>query len=356
MDNHRLDGMLQEPIYGLTHKVKTDLFLNLINDLNQYHYSRCMPYKNILRGLGISLPVKALTDSPFLPVGLFKNVDLFSIDPSSIVKTMTSSGTSGAAVSKIFVDKQTATLQTKVLSKIVGNFVGTKRLPMLIIDSPRTLNDRNFFNARTAAIKGFSLFGNKIVFALNNDLSLNLEAIETFVQNYGEEKTLIFGFTSMVYLNFVSALTSLNVTYNLDKSIVIHGGGWKKMLDQSVDNPTFKNALLTRLGVHTVHNYYGMVEQTGSIFFECEHGQFHCSSFSDIIIRRNDFSCCGLGEKGLIQLISLIPESYPGHNLLSEDIGSIQGYDDCACGRKGTYFQIYGRASQAELRGCSDAY
>ena len=33
-----------------------------------------------------------------------------------------------------------------------------------------------------------------------------------------------------------------------------------------------------------------MVEQTGSIFFECVHGFFHTSVFSEIIIRDINFS------------------------------------------------------------------
>ena len=59
-------------------------------------------------------------------------------------------------------------------------------------------------------------------------------------------------------------------------------------------------------------------------------------------------------EIGLVQLISLLPTSYPGHNIISEDIGEIIGIDDCKCGRLGKYFIIHGRAEKAEIRGCSD--
>ena len=106
-----------------------------------------------------------------------------------------------------------------------------------------------------------------------------------------------------------------------------------------------------------MHNYYGMVEQTGSIFMECECGFLHASSFSDIIIRDHlDYSPKNIGERGLIQLLSVVPKSYPGHSILSEDIGKIYGVDDCKCGRKGKYFKVYGRLKKAEIRGCSDTY
>ena len=59
-------------------------------------------------------------------------------------------------------------------------------------------------------------------------------------------------------------------------------------------------------------------------------------------------------KKGLIQLKSLIPHSYPGHNILTDDIGVILGEDDCSCGKKGKYFKIIGRLKNSELRGCSN--
>ena len=54
--------------------------------------------------------------------------------------------------------------------------------------------------------------------------------------------------------------------------------------------------------------------------------------------------------------LSLLPKSYPGHNLLTEDIGIILGEDNCHCGIKGKYFEVEGRIPNAEVRGCSDAY
>ena len=90
---------------------------------------------------------------------------------------------------------------------------------------------------------------------------------------------------------------------------------------------------------------------------ECECGHLHAPVFSDILIRRaNDFSLAPYGEKGIIEVVSVLPESYPGHVLLTEDEGMILGEDDCPCGRKGKYFKIMGRIKNAEIRGCSDTY
>ena len=138
---------------------------------------------------------------------------------------------------------------------------------------------------------------------------------------------------------------------------LFHIGGWKKLKEQAVDPQTYNRSVAERLGNVRVYNYYGMAEQLGSVFVECEHGHMHCSNYSDILIRRpQDFSVAEQGERGLIELLSLLPTSYPGHILLTEDEGEILGEDDCSCGRKGKYFKIYGRMKGAEIRGCSDTY
>ena len=82
-------------------------------------------------------------------------------------------------------------------------------------------------------------------------------------------------------------------------------------------------------------------------------GNFITSSFSDVLIRNKKFELEKTGKKGLVQLISLLPTSYPGHNILTEDIGEIVGQDKCDL--KGKHFKLYGRAKEAEIRGCSDA-
>ena len=53
-------------------------------------------------------------------------------------------------------------------------------------------------------------------------------------------------------------------------------------------------------------------------------------------------------------LFSLLPTSYPGHNILTEDIGEIVKDNNCDCGPKGKRFLVHGRAKQSEIRGCSD--
>ena len=135
------------------------------------------------------------------------------------------------------------------------------------------------------------------------------------------------------------------------------GGGWKKLVSESISQDEFKKKMNETFGIRHFLDHYAMVEQTGCIYAECECGHLHASNYSDVFIRdANDFSVKGIGEKGIIQTVSVLPHSYPGHSLLTEDEGMILGEDDCPCGRKGKYIQILGRMKSAELRGCSDTY
>ena len=351
----QINEIMTTPPFSLSKKEKSILFKEALSSLTNHHYQNCTEYKSILDVLKYNRGISySCNQFPFLPIRLFKDYKLLSIDDEKIFKTMNSSGTSGQGVSKIFLDKENAFSQTKVLTKIVSTVIGNKRLPMLIIDSKSYIKDRNIFKARVAGIIGFSIFGKDVTYALDDNMKMDIDKVKDFFQRHKNEKIFIFGFTFIIWKFFVKYFIDNNLKLPRLDGVVIHGGGWKKLAGEAVDNIQFKKSVYDACGVKNVINYYGMVEQTGSIFLECSEGYFHCSIFSDIFIRRNDFSICDFNEIGLVQLISLLPTSYPGHNIISEDLGEIIGIDDCKCGRKGKYFLIHGRAEKAEIRGCSD--
>ena len=87
-------------------------------------------------------------------------MDLMSITTDKIVRVLKSSGTSGSIPSKIFLDKINSKNQMIALNEIMKKiFENKKRLPMLIFDKKPNNNNLSSFNARVAAIQGFSLFG-----------------------------------------------------------------------------------------------------------------------------------------------------------------------------------------------------
>lgn len=350
--------LLEIPPYSMDRTEKHKFLTEVLGELSLFHYENCPEYKRICDGFGINL---SETDSyynlPFLPVRLFKEYELLSVDKSEVVKTMTSSGTTGQQVSKIFLDRETSANQTKTLTKIVNSYLGNSRLPMIILDTSAIIKNRAMFSARGAGILGFQMFGRDKIYALDENMELDIDGLSAFLEKHKDEDIFLFGFTFMIWQHFYEQLKAKGYRPDLSRGILIHGGGWKKLVDKRVSPEEFKAALNDVCGISRVYDYYGMVEQTGTVYMECEHGHLHSSVFSDVIVRNPyDFSPCGFGEKGLIQVVSVLPHSYPGHSLLTEDEGIILGEDDCPCGRKGKYFSIKGRIKNAEIRGCSDTY
>ena len=344
--------------YGLDKDEKEKLFLTEEKALTEYHTGKCVEYKKILDKLNVKVDnINKIEEIPFIPVRLFKDYSLKSIPDEEIFKTLTSSGTTGQSVSKIFLSKENTINQTKTLAHIISSFIGKQRLPLLLLDTEMVKKDRSMFSARGAGIIGFTTFGRDITYALDENMQLDIDKIEQFLAAHNGETILMFGYTYMIWQFIVKELEKRNKHFNIKNGILFHVGGWKKLKAEAIDTLSYNKRIQGVLGNVQVYNYYGMAEQLGSVFVECEYGHMHCSIYSDVIIRNpKDFSLCKKDEKGLIQLLSVLPSSYPGHSILTEDEGIILGEDDCPCGRKGKYFKILGRIKNAELRGCSDTY
>jgi hypothetical protein len=351
-----LNALIETEQYTLGKSSKNEILLNLLSKLNLHHLNNSDDYRKIVETVfGKNHGTNGIDGLPFLPVSIFKNFEIKSISNDQIFKVLTSSGTTGQQVSKIYLDKETAKLQTFALSKIITHVVGNKRLPMLIIDSKSIFSNKNSFSARGAGILGLSVFGKDHTYVLDDNFNPDEELLKEFLGKYSGEPFLIFGFTFMVWQYLYQA--KLLNKFDLSKAILIHSGGWKKLVDLAVDNDTFRRLLHEKFGLKNIYNFYGMVEQVGSVFMENSNGSLHCPNFADVIIRNPiDFSIQKVGEPGLIQVISALPLSYPGHSLLTEDIGVLIGEDDASNGWKGKHFKILGRAKKAELRGCSDTF
>lgn len=353
-----IDNFFEYEPYELDREKKNKLLTDELIELTRVHDEKCPEYHRFLKTVQYDEKnVSSVEDIPFYPVRMFKEYDLLSIDRDKVFKTMTSSGTTGQRVSKIFVDKDNAMLQQKVMIKILSDFWGKKRLPMLIIDTPAVLKDRKTFSARGAAILGLQVATREMVYALNEDMTLNYDVLDSFFEKYPNQPFIIFGFTFLVWQHMYQELLKSEKRYDMSQGWLMTGGGWKKLEAEAISRDAFKEKINEVCGIEHFLDHYGMVEQTGCIYAECECGHLHASIYSDVIIRDyRDFSVCPIGKKGIIQVVSALPHSYPGHSLLTEDEGIILGEDDCPCGRKGKYIQILGRMKNAELRGCSDTY
>lgn len=343
--------------YELEKRDKEEQLVEQLNKLTRHHLENNEAYRAMIEKSGGYTAALSLEEIPYLPVQLFKLMDLVSVAQEQVVKVLTSSGTTGQQVSKIYLDKETAVSQTRALVDVMKPVLGGSRLPMIILDTKSILKDRRSFSARGAGILGFSTFGRKHFYALNDDMSVDWEGLTAFLEEHQGSRILLFGFTFMIWKYVYQEAVAKGIKLDMGDSVLIHGGGWKKLQEEAVDADTFKKELRQQLGIQHVHNYYGMVEQVGSIFVECACGHLHTPNYADIIIRDPiSFEPLSYGVQGLIQVMSVLPKSYPGHSLLTEDLGTILGEDDCPCGWKGKYFEVAGRIPKAELRGCSDTF
>ena len=168
--------------YSLSSAEKNKLLTERLLELTKLHQEKCPEYAQILDAIGFDASsVKSYKALPFLPVRLFKELSLKSIPDGEVVKTMTSSGTTGQSVSKIYLDRNTSTNQQKTMVKIVSEFTGSSRMPMIIIDCPSVIKNRAMFSARGAGILGFSIFGSKKIYALDDDMKLDVEGLKEFL-------------------------------------------------------------------------------------------------------------------------------------------------------------------------------
>lgn len=333
---------------------KEPALLHGLNRLTGWHARQCREYGNVIANVyGGRERAVSLEDVPYLPVRLFKHSRLASVPESAVSKVLTSSGTTGQQVSRILLDAATAQLQVRALSAIVQHFIGRQRLPFVNIDQDPRLASKTTHTARAAGVLGFSTFGHHHFHLLGESLQPRWDELAVYLKEHQGQPLLLFGFTFVVWQHFVEAARAAGVRLDIGpQSILIHGGGWKKLASLHIGNDEFKAALKDRFGIHHVSNYYGMVEQVGSIYMECDAGHLHAPSFADVLIR--DPITLRPAPHGVIQVLSLLPRSYPGHSILTEDLGSLLGVDDCPCGRRGRYFHVHGRIPAAEARGCSD--
>ncbi|MFZ1132774.1 MAG: hypothetical protein WBV31_15365 [Terriglobales bacterium] len=349
-----LDDLMQLPQYSVAQADKEAVLLAELTRLGKHHRQRSPEYARLAR---IMFPGSAdphnLADLPYLPVALFKEHLLSSVPESEVFKILQSSGTTGQTPSRVVLDRETAQLQTLALSRIMCSVLGPNRLPMILVETADLIRDRRQFNARAAGLLGMLNFGRDHFYALDSNLELRLPELKDFLRRFGGAPFLMFGFTFLVWSRFYQPLADAGLDFS--HGILIHSGGWKKLQEESVSAADFRAALRQALGLTRVYNFYGMVEQVGSVFLEGDDGYLYPPNFADVIVRDpTTFEELPNGQTGVLEVLSALPRSYPGHCLLTEDLGVVHAVDSPSCGRLGKAFSVLGRIPKAELRGCSD--
>jgi hypothetical protein len=324
---------------------------------------RNRPIRNFVEGSSADYrAANSIADLPFLPVGVFKmNPPLNLVEGSEITRTLASSATTGQVPSRVVLDSSTARRMTKSVMTIIRDFIGSARRPYLVIDTPANLASEGELGARGAAIQGLRSFATEVVCCLQSEatgnLRLEIEKVLQCAEKWGEAEVLVYGFTYVIWKQFVKPLQSAGMVLNLPNVRVLHSGGWKRLQQEAVSKTAFAEQVAAVFGCSPdrVTDFYGMVENVGVVYPDCEHGNKHVPTFAEVIIRNElTLEPVAAGERGLVQICSVLPTSFPGFLVLTEDIAELIYRDGCPCGRRGTAFQFVGRAPNAEARGCGN--
>lgn len=314
-------------------------------DLVEHHRRHCPEYARILAatGHGPDRGYRTLADLPWLPVRLFKNHVLRSVPADAVRSVLTSSGTTGTP-SRIHLDAAAVRAHQRALLTTLSALLGTRRPPMLVIDTAAQTGRGASRTARAAGVLGVMNAGRDHTFVLDAEDQLDSDVLDGFLRRHRGGPFLVFGFTYLVWTRLIQPARSAGL--DLSGGILLHSGGWKRLVEQAVDAATFR-AEAARLGLTRVHDFYGMVEQIGVVHLEGdEPGVLSPPDGAEVIIRDpRTWREARQGEAGLIQVLSTLPRSYPGHSLLTEDLGVAHG---------GGRFAVLGRLPRAEARGCSD--
>jgi hypothetical protein len=343
--------------FSYTEEDRDNYLLPVVNQQIENNIVGCSSYKKILAAKALPNPeTVSFAALPYLPVRAFKELDLLSVPKSSVVKVLTSSGTTGQSVSKINLDAGSASLQQKALSSVMTTILGEERLPMLVVDTKSIISNRNSFSARAAGVLGMMTFGRNHSWLLDEEMELNKTLLSEFLEKYSGQKFLIFGFTFMVWKYLLNELSEGE--FDLSNGILVHSGGWKKLESESVSPEEFNSTWRVKTELSQTHNFYGMVEQIGSVYIEGPDGWFYSPNYSTVLIRNPiTWEIQDHGVPGVIEVISALPSSYPGNVLLTEDIGvSAPPVNDKNKLWRGPRFKVIGRVPKAELRGCSDTH
>jgi hypothetical protein len=359
----RIDRLLVGPPYRMPPEERSLVLLEMLKDELEYACERNSGLQNYVRHWPIDFRLAGrIADLPYLPVGLLKaNPPLSLVEPGEIKRTLTSSSTTGQQPSRIVLDSPTARRMTKGVVAIVQDFIGSTRRPYLVVDVPGSVRGGPELGARGAAIQGLQPFATEVTYCLSQgnqgELTLELNKVLEFAKNHRKSSVLVYGFTYILWKRLVKPLLADGIRLDMPNVHILHSGGWKRLQDEAVQKHTFNEAVAHVFGClpDCVIDFYGMVENVGIIYPDCPVGNKHVPGFGEVIVRNPlTLDPVAEGEQGIIQVCSVLPTSFPGHLLLTEDIAEVVASDGCPCGRRGTSFRFAGRVPKAEIRGCGN--
>jgi len=358
-----IDELLSLPAFGADPTARQAVFERAMVEALEHHRDHCEPFRTFLevRRMQPGTWNGSLEALPFLPAKLFKRLRLQSVPDDAVKRVLSSSATSSQVPSTVVIDRLTSNRQRRCLARELASLFGSARRPYLICDALPTRHCGSMeLSARAAGMQGFLLNARQTVFLMDETatgprfepdrLAEELERCDPATP------PVIIGYTYILYDRVVRQLLENGRSVSLPEgSAVLHFGGWKRLADAAVSAYVFSADVCRAFGVapSAVWNVYGFTEQLGVVYPGAGVQPHRVPTYAEVLVRDPlTLKCCADGTPGVLQFITPLPHSYPGISILVEDMG--RAVERCPVTDRIEAFEVLGRVSKAEIRGCGD--
>ncbi|MDD2960978.1 MAG: hypothetical protein PHR45_02705 [Muribaculaceae bacterium] len=345
------------------YKGTSQLFIDSIREMFAYQRANSVIFDGICRQYNFNIEdIKSEEDILRIPaifVTAFKERKLLSVSQEEIVKTFTSSGTTGSK-SQINWDKISMERQGFMRNSIVESYGLAdyeQEVNNLIFSYDPTISgSRGAAHAHSSYAKFAK--ERETFFTITADkygepefrLDEGIKALERFSQSGLPLR--ITGFPAFGYMT-LTELDNRGIKFQFPAdSVLFSGGGWKNYTGKTISYPEYVELVNRVLGIGAdrIRDVYGMVEH-GVPYMTCEHGHFHIPIYSRVCaVSPKTMEILPDGETGLLKLITPYIRSTPALSILSTDLGYVES--NCPCGREGKYIVLQGRGGVKKYAGC----
>ena len=304
-------------------------FEKLSLELFNFHHRENENYRNFCDNINIDLSkINCIEKIPFLPIVLFKNkkISIKNINHEIIFK---SSGTGGLKSKHFIKDLE---LYNKSIEECFKNFYGEISDYVIIGVTPSVESKNN--SSLIYMINQLIKKSNKkeSQFLMNSDVFYSL----TKKLERENKKYIVYGL-SHALLDLLDGKD-----YNLKESIFIETGGMKGLRDE-IEKDKLHKIISDGFNTNNVHSEYAMTELL-SQSYSSEKQVFMTPAWKKVLIKDfNDPLKVKRNGRGFLNIIDLA-NKYSCPFISTEDVGEVYENGN---------FKLFGRGSDADLRGCN---
>jgi len=298
-------------------------------ELFNFHHRENENYRNFCDNINVDLSkINCIEKIPFLPIVLFKNkkISIKNINHEIIFE---SSGTGGLKSKHFIKDLE---LYNKSIEECFKNFYGEISDYVIIGVTPSVESKNN--SSLIYMINQLIKKSNKkeSQFLMNSDIFYSL----TKKLERENKKYIVYGL-SHALLDLLDGKD-----YNLKESIFIETGGMKGLRDE-IEKDELHKIISDGFNTNNVHSEYAMTELL-SQSYSSEKQVFMTPAWKKVLIKDfNDPLKVKRNGRGFLNIIDLA-NKYSCPFISTEDVGEVYENGN---------FKLFGRGSDADLRGCN---